>query len=160
MDILRDLGVSPVCLPAQGRHKQLMTEFLNTGPVLKICLNFIFIYIRVQLINNVVLVLGIKQSDSVTHISILFQTLSPYRFVHNTEYNPLCFIVCFIYSSVYMLIPNSNLYIYLIFPPFPFCIYTYLLFIRFFSLRDYYIILSIVPCAIQQIHVGYLFHIK
>ena len=41
---------------------------------------FLF-YIGEQLINNVVLVSGVQQSDSVIHIhvSILFQILFPYR---------------------------------------------------------------------------------
>ena len=44
------------------------------------CLKFLF-YIRLQLINNVVLVSGVQQSDSVIHIhvSILFQILFPLR---------------------------------------------------------------------------------
>ena len=44
-------------------------------------------------INNVVLVLGVQQSDSVTHIhvSILSQTLFPFRFklLRNTEQSTL-----------------------------------------------------------------------
>ena len=35
----------------------------------------------------------------------------------------------------------------------------YIFFFRFFSLISYYKILSIVPCAIQQVLVGYLFYI-
>ena len=39
------------------------------------------------MINNVVLVSGVQQSDSVihTHVSILFQILSPFRLLQNTE---------------------------------------------------------------------------
>ena len=46
--------------------------------------NFYFI---LQLIYNVVLVLGVQQSGSVIHIhiSILFQFLFPYRLLQNTE---------------------------------------------------------------------------
>ena len=36
----------------------------------------------------------------------------------------------------------------------------YLFFFKFFSLLDYYKILSIVPCAIQQVLVNYLFYIS
>ena len=36
-------------------------------------------------INNVVLVSGIQQSDSVIHMSILFQILFPFRLLHNIE---------------------------------------------------------------------------
>ena len=36
------------------------------------------------MVYNVVLVSGIEQSDSVVHISILFQIVFPYRFI--TEY--------------------------------------------------------------------------
>ena len=48
--------------------------------------NFLF-YIGAQLINNVVLVSGVQQSDSVIHIhvSILFQILFPFRLLHNIE---------------------------------------------------------------------------
>ena len=46
-----------------------------------IFLKFLF-HIGVQLINNVVLVTDVQQSDSVIHIhvSILFQTLFPFNF--------------------------------------------------------------------------------
>ena len=39
-------------------------------------------------------------------------------------------------------------------------IYIYIFFFRFFSIIGYYKILSIVPCAIKQVFVGYLFHIQ
>ena len=48
------------------------------------------------------------------HISILFQILFPHRLLQNTKYRVPCaiqlkslLIICFIYSSVYMLIPTS-----------------------------------------------------
>ena len=56
--------------------------------------NFLF-YIVVQLINNVALVSGVQQSDSVihTHISILFQVLFPFRLLQNIEQSSLCYTV-------------------------------------------------------------------
>ena len=55
---------------------------------------FLF-YIGVQLINNVVLVSGIQQSDSLIHIhvSVLFQILFPFRLLQCTEKSFLCYIV-------------------------------------------------------------------
>ena len=49
------------------------------------------IYIGVQLISNAVLVLGVQQSDSVTHINILilFQVIFPFRLLHNIEQSSL-----------------------------------------------------------------------
>ena len=45
--------------------------------------------------NNVVVVSGIQQSDSVIHIhvSILFQIIFPFRLLHNTEQSSLCYTV-------------------------------------------------------------------
>ena len=56
--------------------------------------NFLF-YIRVKLINNVVLVSGVQQSDSVIHIhvSLLFQILFPIRLLQNIEQSSLCYTV-------------------------------------------------------------------
>ena len=44
------------------------------------------------MINNVVLVSGVQQSDSVIHIhvSILFQILFPFRLLQNIEQSSLC----------------------------------------------------------------------
>ena len=44
------------------------------------------------MINNVVLVSGVQQSDSVIHIyvSILFQILFPFVLLHNIEQSSLC----------------------------------------------------------------------
>ena len=55
---------------------------------------FLF-YIGEQLINNVVLVSGVQQSDSVIHIhvSILFQILFPPRLLQNIEQCSLCYTV-------------------------------------------------------------------
>ena len=41
-------------------------------------------------INNVVLVSGVQQSDSVIHTSILFQILFPFRLLQNIEQSSLC----------------------------------------------------------------------
>ena len=69
-------------------------EALKYGVVSFFFFNFLF-YIGVQLINNVVLVSGVQQSDSVIHIhvSILFQILFPFRLLHNTEQSSLCYTV-------------------------------------------------------------------
>ena len=47
------------------------------------------------MINNVVLVSGVQQSDSVIHIhvSILFQILFPFRLLENIEQSSLCYSV-------------------------------------------------------------------
>ena len=52
-------------------------------------------YIGVSLINNIVLVSGVQQSDSVIHIhvSILFQILFPFRLLQNIEQSSLCYTV-------------------------------------------------------------------
>ena len=44
------------------------------------------------MINNV-LVSGVGQSNSVTHVSILSQILFPFRLLHNIEQSTLCYIV-------------------------------------------------------------------
>ena len=56
--------------------------------------NFLF-YIRVQLIDNIVLVSSVQQSDLAIHIyvSILFQILSPFRLLQNIEQSSLCYTV-------------------------------------------------------------------
>ena len=63
--------------------------------------------------NNVVLVSGVQQSDPVIHIhvSILFQILFPFKFLHNIEQSSLCYKVgpcwlsiLFIYLSFYLFI--------------------------------------------------------
>ena len=47
------------------------------------------------MVNNVVSVSGVQQSDSVIHIhvSILFQILLPSRLLHNIEQSSLCYTV-------------------------------------------------------------------
>ena len=51
--------------------------------------NFV-LYIRAYLINNVLLVSSIQQSDSVIHVSVLFQMLFPFGLLQNIEQSPLC----------------------------------------------------------------------
>ena len=73
------------------------------------------------------LVSAVQQSDSVQHkyiyIYVIFQILFPNRLLQDTEYSSLCYIgkpisrdrstnrsllfICFIYSSVLSLNPNS-----------------------------------------------------
>ena len=55
---------------------------------------FLF-YIGVQLIYTIVLASGVRQSDSLihTHVSILFQVLSPYRPIENIKQSSLCYTV-------------------------------------------------------------------
>ena len=45
------------------------------------------------MINNVVLVSGVQRSDSVIHVSILFQILFPFRLLQNIEQSSLCYTV-------------------------------------------------------------------
>ena len=59
---------------------------------------------------DIALVSGVQQSDSVMYTHILFQIIFHYRLLQDIEYISLCHTVglcSFIYSSVYMLIPNS-----------------------------------------------------
>ena len=72
-----------------------------------------FFLIEIQSIYNM-FVSSMLQSDSVTcvftHIYILFQIFFHYKLLQDTVYNSLCYTVgpCyFIYSSVYLLVPNS-----------------------------------------------------
>ena len=57
------------------------------------------------MINNVVLVSGVQQSDSVIHIriSILFPILFPFRLLYNIEQSSLCYTVgpCW-YTPLYL----------------------------------------------------------
>ena len=66
------------------------------------------------MINNVVLVSGIQQNDSVIHIhvSILFQILFPFRLLRNIEQSSLCYTVspCWLSILFYFL---KFLFIYL-----------------------------------------------
>ena len=46
---------------------------------------------RLQLINNLVLVSGVEQSDSCTRVYILFQILFPFELFHNIEQGSLSY---------------------------------------------------------------------
>ena len=54
---------------------------------------FFEIFMGIQLIYNVLLVLGIQQSESVIHISTLLQVIFPYRLCHSDEQSCLCYTV-------------------------------------------------------------------
>jgi len=84
---------------------------------------FFKFYIGVSLINNVVLVSGLQQSDSVihTHVSIHFQILFPYRLLQNIKQSSMCCTVgpCWLSSIAECIYINPKLPIYLssILPP-------------------------------------------
>ena len=69
----------------------LIFHCMNISLYNMIILSFTFCFIEVQLINNVVLVSGVQQSDSVVqiHVSILFQILFPLGLLHNFEQSSL-----------------------------------------------------------------------
>ena len=50
-----------------------------------------FTSLHLLLIDNVVLVSGVQQNDSVIHVCILFQILFPYRLFQSIEYSSLCY---------------------------------------------------------------------
>ena len=50
----------------------------------------IILYIGAYLIKNVSFISSVQQSDSVIHVSILFQILSPFGLLQNIEQSPLC----------------------------------------------------------------------
>ena len=82
-------------------------------PLFLVIISFFKIFIGVELIYNVVLVSGIQQSESVTHISTLFKILFPYRSLeYRVEfpvlYSRFLLVIYIIYSSVYMSIPISQ----------------------------------------------------
>ena len=96
---LHAAGLQALCLPSfkteegawsqQQRHQCIFCFCIYL-----FCFNILF-YIGEQLINNVVLVSGVQQSDSVIYIqvSILFQILLPFRLLCNIEQSSLCCIV-------------------------------------------------------------------
>ena len=74
--------------------------------------------------NNVVLVSGIQESDSVTHIhvSILFQILFPFSLLQNIEQSFLCYTVgpCWLFIlNIAVCICQSQTPNYPSSPPFP-----------------------------------------
>ena len=68
-------------------------------------------YIGVYLINKVVIVSAVQQSDSVIHIhvSIVSEILFPLRLLHDTEQISLCYIGSFVYFRVNVRQFTSNL---------------------------------------------------
>ena len=63
-----------------------------------------------SIVNNVVLVSGVQQSDSVihTHVCILFEGFFPFMLLYNIEQSSPCYTIGpFKYSSVSMSIRNS-----------------------------------------------------
>ena len=89
---IQDLNISPDTIKLLEENIGRTLFDINHSKIF--FLNFLF-YIGVQLINNVVLVSGVQQSDSVIHIhvSILFQILFPIRLLQNIEQNSLCYTV-------------------------------------------------------------------
>ena len=71
---------------------------------------FIFIFIGVELIYNIVLVSGVHQSESVIHIhtAFLFQILFPYRSLQNIEQSSLCYIVGLYQLSIIYVCREGN----------------------------------------------------
>ena len=70
-------------------------------------------YIGVELIDRVVIVLGGRKRDSTihTHVSILPQTLLPFRLSYNIGQSSMCYsrsllVIHSKYSRVYILTPN------------------------------------------------------
>ena len=73
----------------------------------------ILFFIDIQLVYNVVLVTGVQQeqSDSVTQISIFLRFFTLIGYCEILSYFPVAYsrsllVICFIYGSEYMLIPN------------------------------------------------------
>ena len=79
-------GGFPLCL--RWQHRGIVTD----GYSLKKIIGDMLIY-------NLVLVSGVQQSDSVTHIFNLFQILFPYRLLQNIEYRRSCSVIYFLYWS-------------------------------------------------------------
>ena len=75
---------------------QHRAHYLSFPDQIHICnLKIFLFYTGVELINKVVLVSIVQQSDSVIriHVSILFQILFPFRFLQNIEQSSLCYTV-------------------------------------------------------------------
>ena len=60
-----------------------------------------YFVLEYSLILNVVLVSDVQQSDSVIHVSLLFQILSPIRLLQNIDQSSQCYtVVPCLFSSV------------------------------------------------------------
>ena len=82
----------------QTRKPLLHERAFQSTPRGQISIKFFFpflFYIRVYLMNNVTLISGVQQSDSVMHtcVSILFQILFPIRLLQNIKQSSLCYTV-------------------------------------------------------------------
>ena len=115
------------------------------GANVKTKFKIILLYIRAWLINSVVFVSVVQQSDSVTHthMCILFQILFPFRLLQKIEQTSLCYIdfqqtslsaIYFKYSSVYLSILNFQSIIF----PHTSPLVTVSLFCKFVSLFRFY----------------------
>ena len=56
------------------------------------------------LIYDVMLVLGVQQSDSVIHTSILFQILFPFSLLESTEQSFMCCVIGSYLSILYLVL--------------------------------------------------------
>ena len=66
--------------------------------IFKNCL--LIYYIGAQLFNNVVSVSSVQQSDSVIHVSLLFQIRFPFRLLQTIQQHSLCYTVGPCWSSI------------------------------------------------------------
>lgn len=74
---------------AQSLRNIFLIYFLNGSVLKKHIFNFFFkFYIRVQLINSVVLVSDVQQSNAVIHIYVLFYILFLYKLLQDIETVP------------------------------------------------------------------------
>ena len=74
----------------------LLSQFISPFPsplCPHVCAIHLCLCIGVQLIYNVLLVSTIQQSESIIHISTLFQILFPNRLLQSTEQSYLCYTV-------------------------------------------------------------------
>ena len=84
---LRVVGMNPLCVPS------VMYFFFHLFLDL-LCLTLLrFYFILEHTVNDAVLISDVQQSDSVTHVSILFPILFPFRLLHNVEQSSTCYTV-------------------------------------------------------------------
>ena len=57
------------------------------------CVSFFFFLIEIQLIYNIIFVLGVQNSNPVIYMYILLHILFPYRLFQNIWYSSLCYTV-------------------------------------------------------------------
>ena len=92
--------VKSCCLPTRMARQTIqsvseVTEQLGFFVFIFLIKKLKQFYIGVYLINSVMLVSGVQQSDSIIHIqvSILFQILFPFWLLQNIEQSSLCYTV-------------------------------------------------------------------